>query len=250
MQHISLINWLIHILDVSLYFCLGQTWLRRTKKGEYLINLVESGVANWVHRRANAELRAEVSALQKFFVQSLIVLFLTLFFLAISPLKNLPVVQLIMGSLRISSLIAFIGLVSLDWTFQQRYTLRSYLRSLLVLRAILIFALAFVLTVLTVKPMLEQPLILISQSLGWGIPSEGLIYAFIIIMGIVATLLGVLIGFIGGWVFFGGLSFLIVGMLYTTSLLSRFLVAKVNHDLAWQLVFLASVLIRFIKPLL
>ena len=153
-------------------------------------------------------------------------------------------------NLRISSLIAFIGLVSLDWTFQQRYTLRSYLRSLLVLRAILIFALAFVLTVLTVKPMLEQPLILISQSLGWGIPSEGLIYAFIIIMGIVATLLGLLIGFIGGWVFFGGLSFLIVGMLYTTSLLSRFLVAKVNHDLAWQLVFLASVLIRFIKPLL
>jgi hypothetical protein len=97
---------------------------------------------------------------------------------------------------------------------------------------------------------MEPVVIHIAQAYGWSIPTENFIYALIGIMGIISMLLGVLMMYLWGWVIFGFLSFLIIGMLYLMRLLSRFLVAKVNHDLAWQLVFLAAVLIRLIKPLL
>jgi hypothetical protein len=56
-----------------------------------------------------------------------------------------------------------------------------------------------------------------------------------------------LFGYLWGWVLFGGLSFFIVGMIYITSFLSRFLIKTVNRDVAWLLVFLASALLKIRK---
>jgi hypothetical protein len=187
-----------------------------------------------------------VSALKKFFIQSMRVVFAALILLAISPLKKLPIVQQIIGSLGIIFLIGCVGWVSLYWTFDHRSSIRSSFN----LENIIILALAGVTTILIAKPVLEQLLIHMSQSQGWGLSSGVLVDTFTIILLIVALMFGALFFYISNWVIFGVLSFSIVGMIYITSFLSRFLIKMVNRDVAWVLVFLASVLLKIRKNLL
>jgi hypothetical protein len=241
-----LIDGVSHFLDVSFFLVLGHKWLLPTQSGGHLVTIFESGIASWVYTRANTALLAEVSALQTFFTQSSGVVIAALIVLAISPFKNLPVVQQIMGSLRIILLIACVGWVSLDWTFNHRASIRSSLT----LRNILTLALAVVTTILIAKPVTERFLIQISQAQGWGLSSGVLVDTLTIIVLIVVLLFGALFAYMWFWVFFGGLSFCIVGMIYATSLLSGLLIRTVNRDVAWELVFLASVLFKAIKPLL
>ena len=232
----SLIDWIIHFVDVSLFFLLEEKWLRKTATGEQLMSLFESGVANWVQARADAELRAEVSALQKFFIwvgSALIpVMLLTAYFGFLTLHLSLAIIFIT----------AMFGAASLEWTFQHRVALRSFLS----LRAIVILVLTLVAMVLEVKPMMDPNLVFILQTLGLTTPSEGLVYVLFIVLLIAAFLFI----YFSIWVMCGSVSFLIVGLIYAASRVSRFLVRRVTKDLAWQLAFLTAVLIRLFRPLL
>jgi hypothetical protein len=232
----SLIDWIIHVVDVSLFFLLGEKWLRKTTTGEHLMRLFESGIAHWVQARADAELRAEVSALQKFFIWVggvlMPVMLLTSYF-------EFLTLHLSLSTIFIT---AMFGAASLEWTFQHRVALGSFLS----LRALVILTLTLVSMVLAVKPMMDPTLVLLLQVLGLGTPSEGLVYALFIALLIIAFLFM----YLGLWVMCGSVSFLIVGLIYTASCVSRFLVRRVTKDLAWQLAFLTAVLIRLTKPFL
>jgi hypothetical protein len=100
--------------------------------------------------------------------------------------------------------------------------------------------------VLEVKPMMDPNLVFILQTLGLTTPSEGLVYVLFIVLLIAAFLFI----YFSIWVMCGSVSFLIVGLIYAASRVSRFLVRRVTKDLAWQLAFLTAALIRLIKPFL
>ena len=119
------LDWISNFLDVIFYLLLGHKWLIPTQRGGRLLKIFESGIAGWFRAWANTEILAEVSALKKFFIQSLRVIIAALILLAISPLRKLPVVQQIGPSLGIIFLIACVGWVSLDWTFDHRSSIRS-----------------------------------------------------------------------------------------------------------------------------
>jgi hypothetical protein len=232
----SLIDWAIHLVDVGLFFLLGEKWLRKTTTGERLMSLFESGIANLVQARADAELRSEVSALQKFFIwvgSALIpVMLLTSYFEFLTLHLSLAIIFIT----------AMFGAASLEWTFQHRVALRSFLS----LRAIVILVLTLVAMVLAVKPMMDPHLVFILRTLGLTAPSEGLIY--VLFIGLLAG--AFLFMYLSLWVMCGSVSFLIVGLIYAASCVSRLLVRSVTKDLAWQLAFLTAVLIRLTKPFL
>ena len=250
MRSLSLSNWIVHLADIFLAFYVGQSQWDWTKNGAHIKKRLESGVTKWVQARADAEVRAEVAALQRLITKSIGVIMLIILPLIISliilPLDNLPIVQQIVGSLQFIFLIAFIGWVSLDWTFQHRPALRSSLE----LDNIFIFVLALVVTGTIATPSLKQLFIKLWEANGWGTPSEGLIYVLILAFMIVSGIFILLFAYLVGWAVFGGLSFLIVSLLYVISFLSRMLVTKMTRQSAMMLVFFIWILIRFIKPLL
>jgi hypothetical protein len=242
MRSLPLVSFFINLADVFLYILLGEKWFRRTKQGEQLINLFESGIANWIHTRANASLREEVLALEKFFVWSFLGLAVVAIILGHFNL-NFPDLR---RSLQYTMLVAIFGFVSLDWTFHAGYKLRSFLG----LREIVIIILSCVLTFFVAKSVMTEVLLHIFQNAGWGVPSDALLTAIFIVFLIISLIFMLFFGYLSLWVVFGGLSFVIVGLIYVASLLSRFMVKKVSRDLAWQFLFALSILIRCLKNFL
>jgi hypothetical protein len=246
MRSLSLSNWIVHLADIFLAFYVGQSQWDWTKNGAHIKERLESGITKWVQARADAEVRAEIAALQRLFAKSGFIILLTLVILSILHLHKLPVMQTIMGSLVLIFLIVLIAWTSLDWTFQHKSTLRESLG----LRNIVILVIAFVMAGIIAAPHLKQLFINLWEANGWNTPSEGLIYALIIAFMIVSAIFFLLGVYITGWAMFGGLSFVIVGLLYAIGLLSRILVTKMTRQSAMMLVFFIWILIRLIKPLL
>jgi len=169
------LDWISNFLDVIFYLLLGHKWLIPTQRGGRLLKIFESGIANWFRARANTEILEEVSSLKNFFIQSLRVVILALILLAITPLRKLLVVQQIIGSLGIIFLIAIVGWVSLDWTFDHRSSMLSSFDT----RNTIILALSVVTIILILTPVVEEPLIHISQSQGWDLFSGVLVNTLI-----------------------------------------------------------------------
>jgi hypothetical protein len=239
-------DWISNFLDVIFYLLLGHKWLIPTERGGRLLKIFESGIANWFRARANTEILEEVSSLKNFFIRSMRVVIPAVILLAITPLQKFPVVQQIIGSLGIIFLIAYVGWVSLDWTFDHRSSILSSFDPTFIIS----LALTVVAMILIVTPVLEQLLIRISQAQGWGLFSGVLVNTLIVIFWIVFFMFCALFFYISNWAIFGALSFFMVGAIYITSFLSRFLIKTVNRDVAWVLVFLASALIKIRKNLL
>jgi hypothetical protein len=245
-NEMPLINVLMNLSDVIFFVLLGENRLKKTKTGEQLFKRLESGIVSWTHTRANAEILAEVSALKKFFLRSAVIISIVLFLLTNSPLQNLPVVQQIIVSLGIIFLIACVGLSSLDWTFNHRSSIRDFLG----FKTVFVLATTLAFVALTAKPSLEPALVELFKAKGFGTPAEYEVNFFISLLLGVSLIVIIFLFYIFAWVSFGGLSFLIVGMIYITSLLSKLIIKTVNRDAAWALVFLASVLIRILKNFL
>ena len=219
MRSLSFGGWIAHLADIILTLYMGQSWWDWSKKGEHLKKLFESGITKWVQARADAEISKEVVALQKFFIKSSIVLFIIPVLVG-SLFRNVPVVEQISASLIGICFISMIGYSSLEWTFQHRATIQSFVG----IKAFVILTLAMMMAALATRKGLEQIYTNIWQANGWSILPEPQLYFLIALTIFISVGLFVLFSYIMGWVFFGGVSFLIVGILlslpYTCFLLN------------------------------
>jgi hypothetical protein len=225
---------------------MGQNYWDWTKNGARLKKLLESGIIKWLQTRADAEIRVEVAALAKFFFRLFVVLFLMMLVLTNLPFKDVPVIGQIIVSLAIVWMISLVGCSSLWWTFDHRASIRHFIG----IPTFFILSTMMIVTTLTARQILEQVATNFWQANGFGIPPEPILHALVTMIIVSVFMLYFLFGYIVNWIFLGSVSFLIVGLLYVISLLSRFLVKKMTRQGALLLVFLVYGLVRFIKPLL
>lgn len=229
-----MLEFVVHILDVLLYFLLGQAWLRRTGRGDALLNSLESGVGKWFRNRASANVREEVYALRSFLLWSVGILVLLF---SVTIRFDLPEFN---RSLQGLFVLAALAWTSLDWTFDHRNLLRTAREPLNLL--VLVAAVFF--TALITEHVLTTQFAEIARMLGVPTPSSGVIFMLLFAL----TVLALLLGYLSAWVFLGGISLFIVAGLHIASQLSKLLVQKVSRDIAWMLVFVLAVLVRLLKP--
>lgn len=226
------IGLIANFVDVVCFIILGESIIKKSKRGEKLFNLFESGVVRFTSWRANAEVKKEIGVVIKFFFicfaasATLLLLAFKLHFTVLAT------------SLALVSALSVTGGLSLQWTFNHKEFIKPYVWILL----FLLSGSALFLLVESIEVTHELTTVLMFEP--FGIKTRSYWTALIMFWGVILSFFALMYAL--AWLVYGPISFAVVSILYLTHRVSKLLVRKFNRDLALTLVFVAAVIVRIL----